>query len=52
MTFLIIKVFSFDFKNADKKDIMTEEDKVTEEQSIRDHKSKLEKELNSNAEKA
>ena len=52
MILLIIKVFPFDFKNADKRDIVTEKDKVTEEQSIRDYRSKLKEELSSNAEKA
>ena len=31
MTFLIIKVFFFDFENAGRRDIVTEKDKVTEE---------------------
>ena len=31
MTFLIIKIFSFNFKNAGRKDIVTEKDKVIEE---------------------
>ena len=31
MTLLIIKVFLFDFKNAGRMNIVTEEDKVTEE---------------------
>ena len=52
MTFLTVKVFSFDFKNAGRKNIVTEEDKVTEGQSIRDHKNKLEEELSFNAEEA
>ena len=52
MTFLIIKVFFFSFKNAGRKNIVTEKDKVTEEQGIRDYKSKLEEELSFNAEEA
>ena len=31
MIFLIIKIFFFDFKNAGRRDIVTEKDKVTEE---------------------
>ena len=52
MIFLIIKVFLFGFKDADRRDIVTEEDKVTEEQNIKDYKSKLKEKLNSDAEKA
>ena len=52
MIFLTVKVFLFDVKNADKRDIMTEKDKVTEGSDIRDCKSKLKEELNSDAEKA
>ena len=52
MIFLTIKVFLFGFKDADRKDIVTEEDKVTEEQDIRDYESKLKEELSSDAEKA
>ena len=52
MILLTIKIFPFGFKNADRRDIVTEKDKVIEEQSTRDHKSKLNEELNFNAEKA
>ena len=31
MIFLIIKIFFFDFKDAGRRDIVTEKDKVTEE---------------------
>ena len=30
MTLLTVKIFSFGFKDADRKDIVTEKDKVTE----------------------
>ena len=45
MTLLIIKVFFFDFKNAGRRDIVTEEDEVIEGQDIRDYESKLNEEL-------
>ena len=49
---LTIKIFPFDFKNTGRRDIVTEKDKVIEEQSARDHKSKLDEKLNFNIEKA
>ena len=52
MTFLIIKIFSFNFKNAGRRNIVTEEDKVTEEQDIKDYKSKLKEKLSFDIEKA
>ena len=52
MTLLIIKVFLFGFKDAGRRDIVTEKDKVTEGQDIRDYESKLKEELSSNIEKA
>ena len=52
MILLIIKVFFFNFKNVDRRNIMTEEDKVIEEQNIKDYESKLDKKLNSDTEKA
>ena len=52
MTLLIIKVFLFDFEDADRRDIIIEKDKVIEEQDIKDHKSKLKEKLSFNAEKA
>ena len=52
MTFLIIKVLSFGFEDTDRRDIVTEKDKVTEEQDVRDHESKLKEELSFNTEKA
>ena len=51
MILLIIKVFLFSFEDADKRNIVTEKDKITEEQSIRDYKSKLEDKLSFNTEK-
>ena len=52
MTFLIIKVFSFDFKDIDRRDIVTEKDKVIEEQDTKDYKRKLKEELSFNTEEA
>ena len=52
MISLTIKVFFFDFKNAGRRDIVTEKDKVTEEQNVRDYESKLKEELSSDIEKA
>ena len=52
MILLIVKIFPFDFEDAGRMNIVTEKDKVTEEQDIRDHESKLKEELNSDAEKA
>ena len=52
MIFLTVKVFLFGFKNAGRRNIVTEKDKVTKGQDIRDYKSKLEEELSSDAEKA
>ena len=52
MIFLIIKVFSFDFEDADRRNIVTEKDKVIEGQDIRDYESKLNEELSFNTEKA
>ena len=49
---LIIKVFLFGFENADRMDIVTEEDEVTEGQGVKDHKSKLKEKLSFNAEEA
>ena len=52
MIFLIVKVFFFDFEDADRENIVTEEDKVIEEQDIKDYKSELNEKLSSDAEKA
>ena len=52
MTLLIIKVFSFGFKDAGRRNIVTEKDKVTEEQDIKDYESKLEKKLSSDTKEA
>ena len=49
---MTIKVFLFGFEDADRRNIVTEKDKVTEEQDIRDHRSKLKEELSSDAEEA
>ena len=49
---LTVKIFPFDFENAGRRNIVTEKNKVIEEQGIRDHKSKLNKKLSFNAEKA
>ena len=50
MILLIIKVFLFDFKNADRENMMIEEDKITEGQDVRDCKNKLEEESSSDTE--
>ena len=50
MAFLIIKIFSFGFEDADRRDIVTEKDKVIEEQSVRDYKSELKEKLSSDTE--
>ena len=50
--FLIIKVFPFDFKDTDRRNIIIEKDKITEEQDVKDYKSKLKEKLSFNAEKA
>ena len=52
MTLLIIKVFPFGFKDAGRRDIVTEKDKVIEEQGTKDYKSKLKEELSSDTEEA
>ena len=52
MILLIIKVFSFGFEDAGRRDIVIEEDKVTEGQGIKDYESKLEEELSFNTEEA
>ena len=52
MTLLIIKVFSFGFEDAGRRDIVIEKDKVTEEQDIRDYESKLKEKLSFNIEEA
>ena len=52
MILLTVKIFLFDFKNAGRRNIVTEKDKVIEEQSVRDYKSKLKEKLSFNAEKA
>ena len=52
MILLTVKIFLFDFENADRRDIVTEKNEVTERQSIRDYKSKLEEKLSSDTEKA
>ena len=49
---LTVKIFSFGFKNAGRRNIVTEKDKVIEEQGIRDHRSKLKEKLSFNAEEA
>ena len=52
MIFLTVKVFLFNFKDADRRNIITEKDKVIEEQSIKDYRSKLKEKLSFNIEKA
>ena len=49
---LIIKVFPFDFKNADRRDIVIEKDKLIEEQGTKDYKNKLKEKLSFDTEKA
>ena len=51
MTFLIVKVFFFGFEDADRRNIVTEKDKVIEEQDVKDYKSELKDELSSDVEK-
>ena len=52
MTLLIIKIFSFGFKNADREDIETEKNKLIEGQDAKDCKSKLKEKFSSKTEKA
>ena len=52
MISLIIKIFFFGFKDADRRDIVIEKDKVTEGQDIKDYESKLKEESSFNTEKA
>ena len=52
MIFLTVKIFFFDFKNAGRRDIVTEKDKMTEEQDVKEYESKLEEKLSFNIEKA
>ena len=52
MALLTVKVFLFDFKNAGRRDIVTEKNEITEEQGTREYESKLEEKLSSDIEEA